>query len=227
MSKKNDGPLPESKELLDTLLTETQKEIVERAIKEIKENPESYNIDFFWELDASIGGVGGYCMPFDSTSNPFPTGIGRSLFRPLQYAASYIESNKDIHNNARWVVLNSGLHLEAVAKYMIQKFTSSVNPARYKKLTLGQSVGELDKRKVLPQNLIEPLKVFVKLYNKSKHEVNQDEERKRLFSPADSLIGYISARILGKEFLKPYYPEILESIEEKYLNGLKGLNMNL
>jgi hypothetical protein len=42
-----EGALPESKELLNLLLTDAQKEIVERAIKEIKENPESYNINFF------------------------------------------------------------------------------------------------------------------------------------------------------------------------------------
>jgi len=222
----NNDALPETKKLLNLLLTNAQKEIVGRAIKEIKENPESYNIDFFWELDASIGGIGGYCMQFNPTSNPFPSGIGRSLFRPLQYASSYIERNKDIHNNAKWVVLNSGLHLEAVAKYMIEKITYPINPARYKKFTLGQSVGELENRKALPQHLIESLKLFVELYNKSKHEVNQDEERERLFSPADALISYISARILGKELLRPYYPEILKSIE-KYLGRLKGLNMNL
>jgi len=226
MGKKIDEALPESKELLNLLLTDAQKEIVERAIKEIKKNPESYNIDFFWELDASIGGIGGYCMSFDPTRNPFSTGIGRSFFRPLQYASSYIERNKDIHNNAKWVVLNSGLHLEAVAKYMIEKITSPINPARYKKFTLGQSIVELDKRKALPQHLIEPLKLFINLDNKSKHEVNQDEERERLFSPADALISYISARVLGKELLRPYYPEILKSIE-KYLGRLKGLNMNL
>ena len=222
----NNEALPESKELLNFLLTNAQKEIVGRAIKEIKENPDSYNIDFFWELDASIGGIGGYCMQFNPTSNPFPAGIGRSLFRPLQYASSYIERNKDIHNNAKWVVLNSGLHLEAVAKYMIEKITSPINPARYKKFTLGQSIGELDKRKALPQHLIEPLKLFVALYNKSKHEVNQDEERERLFSPADALIAYISARIVGKELLKPYYPEILKSIS-KYIDRLNGLNVNI
>jgi len=218
--------LPESIELFNQLLTNAQKEIIDRAVKEIKENPESYNINFFWELDASIGGIGGYCMPFDPRVNSFPAGIGRSLFRPLQYAFSYIERNKDIHNNAKWVVLNSGLHLEAIAKYMIEKITSPMDFARYKKFTLGQFIGELDKRKILPQHLIEPLKTFVKLYNKSKHDVNQDEERERLFSPVDALISYISARIIGKELLRPYYNEILNSLGE-YINRLNGLNMNL
>ena len=226
MSKKISETLPESKELLNILLEEAQKEVIDRAVNEIKENPENYHIDFFWQFDSLIGGIGGYCMPFDPTLNPFPTGTERSLFRPLQYASSYIERNKDINNNAKWVVLNSGLHLEAIAKYMIGKITSPIDPARYKKFTLGQSIDKLDKRKTLPQHLIEPLKLFVKLYNKSKHDVNQDEERERLFSPADALISYISARIIGRELLRPYDDEILKGIGE-YIKRLNGLNMNL
>jgi hypothetical protein len=147
----------------------------------------------------------------------------------LQYAASDIEMGKDIYFHARHVVQDAGLHLEMVTGFVLWKTNNTIGKISlpFKKRTLGQSVSELEKRKVLPQHLIEPLKPFVELYNKSKHDVNQDEERERLFSPADALIGYISARILGKGLLKPYYPEILESIEEKYLNGLKGLNMNL
>jgi hypothetical protein len=216
MNKRNDGPLPESKELLNALLTKTQKEIVEKAMQEIKENPESYNIDFFWGLDASIGGVGGYCMPFDVTRNPFPTGIGRSLFRPLQYAASDIEMGKDIYFHARHVVQDAGLHLEMVTGFVLWKTSNRIGKISlpFKKWTLGQSISELEKRKVLPQHLIGPLNLFKELYNKSKHDVNQDEERERLFSPADALIAYISARILGKELLRPYYKEILEQIRK-------------
>ena len=224
----DDEALPESKELLGTLLTEAQKEVVKRAIKEIKENPESYNIGFFWEMDAWIGGIGGYCMPFDSIRNPFPTGIGRSLFRPLQYAASDIETRKNIYYHARHSVQDSGLHLEMVTGFILQKTSNIMEKIilPFKKWTLGRLVSELEKRKIIPQHLIEPLQLFIKLYNKSKHEVNQDEERERLFSPADALIAYISARILGKELLKPHYSEILKCIEE-YLSRLNGLKLNM
>jgi len=211
---------------MNLLLTDSQKEVVQRTIQEIKESPESYNIDFFWELDASIGGIGGYCMPFDPTLNPFPTGIGRSLFRPLQYAASDIEMRKDIYFHARHAVQDAGLHLEMASGFVLYRADNKIGKfiLQFKKLTLGQFINELTKRKLLQQHLIEPLKLFVELYNKSKYVVNQDEEREKLFSPTDALIGYISARILGKELLKPYYPEILKSIEE-YLNKLNGLNL--
>jgi hypothetical protein len=222
----NNKALPESEKLLNLLLTDSQKEVVQRTIQEIKESPESYNIDFFWELDASIGGIGGYCMPFDPTLNPFPTGICRSLFRPLQYAASDIEMRKDIYFHARHAVQDAGLHLEMASGFVLYRADNKIGKfiLQFKKLTLGQFINELTKRKLLQQHLIEPLKLFVELYNKSKHVVNQDEERERLFSPTDALIGYISARILGKELLKPYYPEILKSIEE-YLDKLNGLNL--
>lgn len=224
----HDKLLPESKGLLNTLLTELQRGIVEKAIKEIKNNPDSYNIGLFWELDASIGGVGGYCMPFDPKYNPFPTGIGRSLFRPLQYAASDIEVGKNIYLHARHIVQDSGLHLEMVTGFILQKTNNKIGKIilPFKNWTLGHSINELEKRKIISQHLIEPLQLFVELYNKSKHEVNQDEGRERLFFPGDALIAYISARILGNELLKQYYSEILMSIKE-YLSRLNGLNLSI
>ena len=220
--------LSESKELLNLLLTEVQKEVIDRAVKEIKENPENYNIDFFWKLDSSIGGIGGYCIEFNTTFNPFPAGLNRDLFRPLQYAWADIEVGKDIYSHARHAVQDSGLHLEWVVKYVAWKTSNRIGRANLsiKKMTLGQGIKILEERKVLSFNLIRPLYIFLKLYNKSKHDVNQDEERERLFSPADALISYISVRIIGRELLRPYDDEILKGIGEN-IKRLNGLNMNL
>ncbi len=198
----NNKALPESEKLLNLLLTDAQKEIVERAIKEIKENPESYNIDFFWEMDASIGGVGGYCMPFDPTRNPFPIGIGRSLFRPLQYAVSDIEVGKNVYFHARHAVQDAGLHLEMVTGFILQKTGNRMGKIilPFKKWTLGRLVSELEKRKILPQHLIEPLQLFIKLYNNPNTKVNLDEKEKG-YSSCGCFDSHISARILGKNFL--------------------------
>ena len=68
--------------------------------------------------------------------------------------------------------------------------------------------------------------LFADLYNKSKHEVNQDDERERQFFPADALIVYVSARVLGTQLLRPYYPDILREIKP-YLGNLNGLNWNV
>jgi len=225
----NDEALPESTELANFLLNPEQKQVIERATKEIKERPDAYDLGFFWKVDASIGGIGGYCMPFDPTCNPFPAGIGRELFRPLQYAAADIEWNKDLYSsyvNARSAVEFSGMHLEIVTKYVIGKTAPLSSVTKYRRSTLGKSIDFLEQRNDIPDNRKEPLELCTLLYNKSKHDTKQDEERERLFSPADALISYFSARIIGKELLKQYYPEIIEQLRP-YLDRLHGLNLNV
>lgn len=44
-----------------------------------------------WKEDQRIGGIGGYCMPQNPVKNPFPSGIKRELYRPLQYARAEID----------------------------------------------------------------------------------------------------------------------------------------
>ncbi len=79
-------------------------------------------------------------------------------------------------------------------------------------MTLGQSVDSLAKHGLLSDDRNAQLQCFTHLYNKSKHEVNKDNERERQFYPVDALISYISARILGVELLKPYYHELLKTL---------------
>jgi hypothetical protein len=210
-------------------LNSEQKEIIERATKEIYDKPDAYKLDFFWRFDSSIGGIGGYCMPLDPTLNPFPGGIGRTLFRPLQYAAGNIDWKKGLYGNylsAKWAVHDSGLHLEAVTKYVIGRTTFFKNLARSEKFTLGKSVHFLTKNGTLSGDRVESSELLTKLYDKSKHDVNQDGERGRQFYPSDALISYISARILGEELLKPYYPDLLKTLEP-YLGRLHNPNWNI
>jgi hypothetical protein len=224
----NHKALPESIDLADCLLTSEQKEIIERATKEIEDKPDAYELDFFWKFDSSIGGIGGYCMPLNPTINPFPGGIGRTLFRPLQYAAADIGWNKDLWNNyrsARSAVNDSGQHLEAVAEYLVVRTTSILDRARIKKSMLGPSIHHLVKNGTLSSDRVEQLEHFTRLYNMSKHDVNQDEERGRHFYPSDALVTYVSARVLGVELLKPYYPDLLKTLEP-YLGRLHGPNWN-
>ena len=218
--------LPESIELSDCLLNSEQKQIIERATKEIYDKPDAYELDFFWKFDSSIGGIGGYCMPFNPTINPFPGGIGRFLFRPLQYAAANIECNKGIRSNydaARSAVQNSGLYLEAVTKYVIRRRTFPVIPVWSWRSTLGRNMRYLAEKRAISDNKGNPSGLFVELCNKSKHDTNPGDERERQFCSADALIAYISARILGEALLKPYCAEVLRQIKP-CLGRLKGLN---
>lgn len=221
--------LLESTELASLLFDAEQKQIAERAAQEIHEKPDTYDLSFFWSLDSSIGGVGGYCMPFNPVSNPFPGGIGRTLFRPAQYAAADIECNKALWNNyrsAKSAVNDSGQHLEAVTRYVLARTAPVLSPAQFKRSMLGQNVRYLADKHTLSSDTVTELELLTRLYNKSKHEVNQDNERERLFFPADALVVYLSARILGRRLLKPYYPDILKEIKP-YLGNLNGLNCSM
>ena len=50
-----------------------------------------HRTEILWKTDALIGGIGGYCMPANPVKNPFPSGVKRELYRPLQYARSSID----------------------------------------------------------------------------------------------------------------------------------------
>lgn len=221
--------LLESTKLANLLFDAEQKQIAERAAQEIDEKPDAYDLSFFWRLDSFIGGVGGYCMPFNPVSNPFPGGTGRTLFRPIQYAAADIESNKDLWNNyrsAKSAVNDAGQHLEAVTRYVLARTAPILSPVQFRRSMLGQNVRYLADKHSLSSDTVAELDLLTRLYNKSKHEVNQDDERERMFFPADALVVYLSARILGTRLLKPYYPDVLKEIKP-YLGNLSGLNCSI
>jgi len=103
--------------------------------------------------------------------------------------------------SSRYIVFYSGLHLETVVRLVLAKIKILGN-LKYMNTTLGRATKKLQKSGGIPDELIEGLFHFVPIYNKSKHEVNQDEDRKRLFMPSDAIIAYLSARILGFQLLK-------------------------
>ena len=154
-----------------------------------------YETEVLWKTDASIGGIGGYCMPANPLKNPFPSGVKRELYRPLQYARSSIELC-DIRIFARQVVENSGMHLEAVCRLFL-KNTNVLGGFRFQNSTLGKAVYKIEQEKVFDNCVIESLYDFVKVYNRSKHEINQDETKDRMFSAEDAVVSYFATRILG------------------------------
>lgn len=216
--------LEESDRLVECLLSSNQVEMLLQTAEGIAAGIENVDLTPFWRLDASIGGIGGYCLlpslrPF---GNPFSGGIARELFRPIQYAAAEIE----YHNSelmARAGVWFSGMHLEAVTKYWVNKTTSPLNANHYKRLTLGQSIGILKDGTNAANEIFEPLDSILALYNPAKHKIPQD--RDRMFTVGDALVVYVSSRILSTRILKPYYDEILHGIPERE-KKFPGLNMH-
>lgn len=135
-------------------------------------------------------------MPADPRFNPFPGGVERQLFRPLQYARSEIDIC-DIRIHSRHVVYYSGMHLEAVLRLYLSK-SKILGNLRFFNSTLGKAAHEIDKMNLFDKALIEALFKFITLFNKAKHEVNMLKDRPRLFSVADAVVCYFSARIIGQ-----------------------------
>ena len=206
--------LPETKYIFDELLNEEQKDKIEIFLDGLSEGKEQYETDIIWHMDQGIGGIGGYCMPSNPIKNPFPGGLDRELFRPLQYARSEIDIS-DIRISSRHVVHFSGMHLEAVFRLFL-KSKKALGKLRLNNSTLGKAIYEIEKMNVIDVKLIGVLFKFVDLYNKAKHEVNMFEERARLFTPSDAIVCYFCARIIGQM--------ILEKIEYPTSQGIYEIN---
>lgn len=204
--------LPESINLYNSIFSDKQKYNIKKILDEVNKNKHNYSTKALWEMDKEIGGIGGYCMPCDPIKNPFPGGEYRELFRPLQYARSEIDIT-GIHLHSKYVVSNCGLHLEAVVRLILKKYKFFGN-MRYMNSTLGNATRKIEDINAIPNHLVKNLFLFVRIYNKSKHEVNQDNGRERLFMAEDAIIAYFAARIIGVKLL-----EVLDhdSIRHKYL----------
>ncbi|MEJ8555044.1 hypothetical protein [Tepidibacter sp. Z1-5] len=193
------GALPETIFIYEKLLYNEQKRQIQDFLDDVQMKKEKYETEVLWLIDQKIGGIGGYCMPADPKLNPFPGGINRELFRPLQYVRSEIDIC-DIRMHARHVVHYSGMHLEAVLRLFL-KNVKLMGKLRFFNSTLGKAAHEISKMNIFDGVIIESLLKFVSLYNKAKHEVNMIEERPRMFSPEDAIICYFSARLIGQVVL--------------------------
>lgn len=186
--------------LYDKLFDKDVKEGISEFLRQDFDNKDrKYKTDMLWKIDALIGGVGGYCMPSSSSRNPYPAGIERELYRPLQYAKEEIDFGYS-RVNARYIIDMCGMHLEAASRLLLMN--SILDEFRFSNCTLGKAVHRIDKKKMLDDNIIQALYDFVQIYNRSKHEVNQDETRERLFSTDDAIVVYFATRILGVNILQ-------------------------
>lgn len=186
--------------LYDKLFDKDVKEGISEFLRQDFDNKDrKYKTDMLWKIDALIGGVGGYCLPSSSSGNPYPAGIERELYRPLQYAKEEIDFGYS-RVNARYIIDMCGMHLEAACRLLLMN--SILDEFRFSNCTLGKAVHRIDKKKMLDDNIIQALYDFIQIYNRSKHEVNQDETRERLFSTDDAIVVYFATRILGVNILQ-------------------------
>lgn len=189
----------ELQKLFDTVFPENLKIVITTFIEEISLE-DKYSCKDLWIADQMLGGIGGYCMPANPVSNPYPSGQKRTLYRPLQYARSEMEIC-DVRMHARYVVQMCGMHLESVCRLYLQN-RKTLGSLRFGNTTLGKAVQHMQSMQEMDSAIIDGLFAFVGVYNRSKHEINQDDSRERLFNAYDAVVGYYSARILGLAILR-------------------------
>lgn len=208
-----DQPLKESFELESLLLNKGQQNVIADAMLEIQEHPHDFELNTFWKMDDSVGGITGRDSGKEML-NQQHFDAARSIFRPLQYAVAVFFNSYDkgaAYDTAKFSVLSSGQHVEASAKYFLRQRLSVFSQLETDKYTLGTSLNTIEKKGLLSDILLKPSWVLLSLYNSAKHEVNHDLDREWRFAPGDALICYIAARIIGNEMLKPYYERLLSS----------------
>lgn len=187
--------------LYNSLFSNEIKRSIGKFLAQDIENPEYYySTQMLWDVDSLIGGIGGYCMPADPVKNPFPVGIQRELYRPLQYARSNIDICSVVIF-ARHVVQDAGIHLEAVCRLFL-KTKCTFGNMRFNDTTLGKAIQKIKQQEIFEKEFIDLLNNFVVVYNRAKHEINQDETKDRMFNAYDALVAYFAVRILGLTILK-------------------------
>jgi len=193
--------LRESRALSERILSADQLSSIKAMAEAIESNRDGYSTKAIWELDKSIGGPGGYQWPLHPAVQPFQIGICRDVLRPLQYAACDVEH--DLIRESRSVVHFCGMFLERLMRVFL---CAKVPIYALRRQTLGQSVHVTLRKKLVEPSAGDALAIITELYNKAKHDVNEDEDRARLFTAGDALVVYFASRIVGNFLISQLRP---------------------
>ncbi|GEM_PF-679120 len=194
-------------------LNEEEKALIDTLEEEFENRGANYTLAELWNYDSFLGGIGCYSMPADPKKNPFSGGYLRYLFRPLQYVRCSMEI-LDLNYTARDAIRDTGLYLEFVMKFLLKKrrgILSIVNNNG----TLGKLSHKLYNLKSISDDQFECMKSIIKVYNKSKHEINSDVNRSMSFAPIDAVVFYLVARKVTMDLLMPYYDEIYQDFGDR------------
>lgn len=190
----------EQTHVLKSIFNEEQLNIINNIIKKIQKEGQEYRTIKFWEFDRTIGGIGGYCQGCDpANSNPFQGTEYRNAYRCLQYIRADIDI-LDVNYTARDIVVNCGHHFEESIKIYLKK-NNKFKWIRVSRYPLGQLLKYVTDNKIFDEEITERLKLFVELYNISKHVILSNNEIDRTFHADDAIICYFACRIVGKEIL--------------------------
>lgn len=190
-----------------------QKNKINLIIREIEKQGSNYKTNKLWEFDQTLGGIGGYCQGCDpARANHFQGTEFRNVYRCLQYVRSNIDI-LDINFTARYIIQDCGHHFEEAIKLYLKK-NNKIRLIKVYKYPLGKLLQYVIDKKIFEEDIINKLKLFIDLYNISKHEILSDEELDRTFHADDAIICYFACRIVGKEILLKIDPVRASSIYE-------------
>lgn len=190
----------EQTQKLKVISTKTQNDIIDSIIEDIKKAGDNYKTIELWKFDQSLGGIGGYCQGCDpANSNPFQGSIYRNAYRCFQYVRADIDI-LDLNYTARDIIENCGHHFEESIKIYLSIYRK-LEFLKVRKYPLGKLLKYISDKNIFETKLSEELKLFVDLYNISKHEILSNDELDRTFHLDDAIICYFASRIVGKKIL--------------------------
>jgi len=182
------------------IFNEEQKNKINSIIQEIESQGSNYKTNKLWEFDQTLGGIGGYCQGCDpAKANHFQGTEFRNVYRCLQYVRSNIDI-LDINFTAKYIIQECGHHFEEVIKLYLKK-VNKLSLIKVYKYPLGKLLQYVINKKIFKDDIINKLKLFLDLYNISKHEILSGKSLDRTFHADDAIICYFACRIVGKEIL--------------------------
>lgn len=191
--------LPQTQKLI-SIFNEEQLNNIKNIIEEIEKDGQDYKTIKLWKFDQTIGGIGGYCQGCDSAkSNPFQGTEFRNAYRCLQYIRSDIDI-LDVNYTARDIIENCGHHFEESIKIYLKK-NKKINWIKVSRYSLGKLLNYITDKNIFEEKITERLKLFVDLYNISKHEILSSDKLDRTLHADDAITCYFACRIVGKEIL--------------------------
>lgn len=185
---------------LKLVFNKQQTNRINNIIEQIKKEGQQYKTIKLWKFDQTIGGIGGYCQGCDpARSNPFQGEEFRNAYRCLQYIRSDIDI-LDINYTSKYIIQNCGHHFEEIIKIYLKR-NNKINWIKVSRYPLGKLLIYITNKNIFEKRITEELKLFVDLYNISKHEILSNDELDRTFHADDAIICYFACRIVGKKIL--------------------------
>lgn len=206
------------------IFNEEQKNKINLIIQEIESQGSNYKTNKLWEFDQTLGGIGGYCQGCDpAKANHFQGTEFRNIYRSLQYIRSDFDLC-NINDVARYTIENCGHHLEEIIKLYLKK-NKKLRWLKTNRYPLGKLLKYVTENNIFTDEVIRKLRLFVGIYNISKHEILSNDELDRTFHVDDAIVCYFASRIVGKEILLEIDPErVRETYEIDWNNYGRKVN---